>query len=103
MMLGSCKGPTSFEDIRTVANIQYATYRETCFAMGFLQDDREYVEAMKKAKDWGTTNYLRKLFVLILLTGVMSKPKEVWNQCWHWLADDIAYRHSKSTMNSGRS
>ena len=60
MMLGSCKGPTSFEDIRTVANIQYPTYREACFAMGFLQDDREYVEAIKEAKDWGTTNYLRK-------------------------------------------
>ncbi|KAH1133303.1 hypothetical protein GLYMA_05G078600v4 [Glycine max] len=51
MMLGSCKGPTSFEDIRTVANIQYPTYREACFAMGFLQDDREYVEAIKEAKD----------------------------------------------------
>ncbi|KAL5163060.1 hypothetical protein HKD37_07G020033 [Glycine soja] len=77
MMLGSCKGPTSFEDIRTVANIQYATYRETCFAMGFLQDDREYVEAIKEAKDRGTANYLRKLFVLILLTGAMSKPEEI--------------------------
>ncbi|KAH1154351.1 hypothetical protein GYH30_049856 [Glycine max] len=100
MMFGSCKGPTSFEDIRTVANIQYPTYREACFAMGFLQDDREYVEAIKEVKDWGTTNYLRKLFVLILLTGAMTKPKEVWNQCWHWLADDIVYQYSKSTMNS---
>eukprot|EP00256_Glycine_max_P067095 XP_025981690.1 uncharacterized protein LOC112999589 [Glycine max] len=31
----------------------------------------------------------------------MSKPEEVWNQCWHLLADDIAYRHSRSTMNPG--
>ncbi|RZB58001.1 ATP-dependent DNA helicase PIF1 [Glycine soja] len=76
------------------------TYREACFAMGFLQDDREYVEAIREAKDWGTTNYLRKLFVLILLTGAMSKPEEVWNQCWHWLADDIAYQYTKSTINS---
>ena len=102
MMLDCCKGPTSFEDIRTIANIQYPTYREACFAMGFLQDDREYVEAIKEAKDWGTTNYLRKLFVLILLTGAMSKPEEVWNQCWHWLADDIAYQYTKSTISSGR-
>ena len=81
---------------------QYPTYREACFAMGFLQDDREYVEAIKEAKDKGTTDYLRKLFVLILLTGAMSKPEEVWNQCWHWLADDIAYQYTKSTINSGR-
>uniref|UniRef100_A0A0R0L851 ATP-dependent DNA helicase n=1 Tax=Glycine max TaxID=3847 RepID=A0A0R0L851_SOYBN len=68
MMLTTCKGPTSFEDIRTVENVLYPTYREVCFAMSFLQDDREFVEAIKEVKDWGTTNYLRKLFVLILLT-----------------------------------
>ncbi|KAG4949627.1 hypothetical protein JHK82_042850 [Glycine max] len=68
MMLTTSKGPTSFEDIRTVANVLYPTYREACFAIGFLQDDREFVEAIKEAKDWGTTNYLRKLFVIMLLT-----------------------------------
>ena len=81
---------------------QYPTYREACFAMGFLQDDREYVEAIREAKDWGTANYLRKLFLLILLIGAMSKPEEDWNQCWHWLVDDIAYQYTKSTINSGR-
>ena len=55
MMLTACKGATSFEDIRTVENVLYPTYREACFAMGFLQDDREFVEAIKEAKDWGTT------------------------------------------------
>ena len=43
----------------------------------FLQDDQEFVEAIKDAKDWGTTHYLRKLFVLMLLTGTMNKPEEV--------------------------
>ncbi|KAG4909546.1 hypothetical protein JHK87_055662 [Glycine soja] len=36
MMLTTCKGATSFEDIRTVENVLYPTYREACFAMGFL-------------------------------------------------------------------
>ena len=100
-MLTACKGETSFEDIRTATNIQYLTYREACFVMGVLQDDREFIEAIKEAKDWGTTNYLRKLFVLMLLTGAINKPEEVWNQTWHWLADDIAYHYSKSTINTG--
>ncbi|KAL2985527.1 hypothetical protein AAZX31_12G156900 [Glycine max] len=68
MMLTVCRRPTSFEDIRTVAGVQYPTYREACFAMGFLQDDREFIDAIKEAKDWGSTHYLRKLFVLLLLT-----------------------------------
>uniref|UniRef100_A0A0R0K7B3 ATP-dependent DNA helicase n=1 Tax=Glycine max TaxID=3847 RepID=A0A0R0K7B3_SOYBN len=48
MMLTACKGATSFKDIRTVENVLYPTYREACFAMGFLQDDREFVEAIKE-------------------------------------------------------
>ncbi|KAG4912135.1 hypothetical protein JHK86_052568 [Glycine max] len=100
MMLTACKETTSFEDIRTVTNIQYPTYREACFAMGFLQDDREFVEATKEENDWGTTNYLRKLFVLMLLTGAINNPEEVWNQTWHWLADGIEYHYSKSTINT---
>ena len=101
MMLTTSKGPTSFEDIRTVANVLYPTYREACFAMGFLQDDREFVEAIKEAKDWGTTNYLRKLFVIMLLTGSITKPEELWNQTWHWLVEDIAYHYTKSIANTG--
>ena len=65
----------------------------------FLQDDKEFVEAIKEAKDWGTTNYLRKLFVLMLLTGAITKPEELWNQTWNWLAEDIAYHYKKTTMN----
>ncbi|KAH1249702.1 ATP-dependent DNA helicase PIF1 [Glycine max] len=41
-----------------------------------------------------------ELFYLRMMLGAMTKPEEVWNQCWHWLADDIAYQYSKSTMNS---
>uniref|UniRef100_A0A0R0HCZ1 ATP-dependent DNA helicase n=1 Tax=Glycine max TaxID=3847 RepID=A0A0R0HCZ1_SOYBN len=90
MMLTACKGATSFEDIRTVENVLYPTYREACFAIDFLQDDREF----------GTTNYLRKLFVLILLSGVITKPEELWNQTWNWLAEDIAYHYKKTTLNT---
>ncbi|RZC20144.1 hypothetical protein D0Y65_006827 [Glycine soja] len=100
LMLNLLLSPTSSQDIRIVANVQYPTYREACFAMGFLQDGREFVEAIKEAKDWGTTHYLRKLFVLMLLTSTMNKPEEVWKQTWHWLANDIEYHLRKTTANT---
>ena len=31
----------------------------------------------------------------------MNKPEEVWDQTWHWLADDIAYHDRKTTTNTG--
>ncbi|KAH1249451.1 ATP-dependent DNA helicase pif1 [Glycine max] len=99
MMLTVCKGPTSFEDLRTIHNIQYPTYKEACFAMGFLQDDKEFIEAIKEAKDWGSAHYIRKLFVLLLLTATMNKPEQVWDQTWHWMADDIIYNYKKSSAS----
>ncbi|KAL5148491.1 ATP-dependent DNA helicase PIF1 [Glycine soja] len=99
MMLTVCKGATSFEDLRTIDNVQYSTYKESCFAMGFLQDDKEFIEAIKEAKDWGSTHYIRKLFVLLLLTATMSKPEQVWDQTWHWMADDIVYNYKKSSTS----
>ena len=101
MMLTVCKGPTSFEDLRTVDNVQYSTYKEACFAMRFLQDDKEFIEAIKQAKDWGSAHYIRKLFVLLLLTATMSKPEQVWDQTWHWMADDIVYNYKKSSASPG--
>ena len=53
-MLTVVKGPLSYEEIRTVDNILYPTFREACEASGFLADDNEYVEAIKEANDWGT-------------------------------------------------
>ena len=35
---------------KNMANVVYPTFRDACFALGFLQDDKEYVEAIKKQK-----------------------------------------------------
>uniref|UniRef100_A0A0R0J3Z4 ATP-dependent DNA helicase n=1 Tax=Glycine max TaxID=3847 RepID=A0A0R0J3Z4_SOYBN len=40
MMLTVCKGPTSFEHIRTIANVQYHAYREAYFAMEIHLNDK---------------------------------------------------------------
>ncbi|RZB70403.1 hypothetical protein D0Y65_035401, partial [Glycine soja] len=101
MMLTVSRGPISFEDIRTVAGVEYPTYRETCFAIGFLQDDREFIASINEAKDWGSTPYLKNLFVLLLLIGTMNKPEQVWGKTWHCLSDDILYSHRRSTSTPG--
>ncbi|CAL0330768.1 unnamed protein product [Lupinus luteus] len=51
MILTTVKGPTSYEDIRTVFDIIYSTFRNACFAMSLLKDDREYIEALREIKD----------------------------------------------------
>jgi len=53
---------TCYDDVRKIGDTQYLTYRDVCFAMRFLKDDRVYITAIKEAKDWvgmamGTRGY----------------------------------------------
>ncbi|XP_022041875.2 uncharacterized protein LOC110944524 [Helianthus annuus] len=95
ILLNKVKGPKSFEDIRTVNGRLYPTFRDACYAYGLLDDDNEYVEAIKEANVYGTASYLRTLFGTMLMSGSLSKPDFVWDQTWKYLSDDIVYRQEK--------
>ncbi|XP_058759288.1 uncharacterized protein LOC131632565 [Vicia villosa] len=91
MMLTVKKGPLCYGDIKTVDGKKHKTFRGACFAMGFLQDDREFVEAIKEAHVWGSEVFLRKLFVTMLLSSSMNRPEHVWRKTWMYLSDGILY------------
>ena len=78
--IGRLKGPISYIDLRTIENITYPTLREACEASGFLADDTEYVKAIKEAKEWGSGNFLRRLFVIVLMSNSINKPEDVWKK-----------------------
>ena len=80
MMLSSAKGPQSYKDIRTVENMVYGTFREACFAKGFLGNDQEFIGALREANTWGSPHFLRKLFVKLLFMNTMDRPQYVWQQ-----------------------
>jgi hypothetical protein len=101
MLLTIVKGPSSYEDIKTVANIQYETFREACFAMGLLEDDRDYIETIKEANEWGPGKYLRKLFIIMLLSCAISRPDYLWNQTWKFMSDGILNDQRKLVSNQG--
>ncbi|XP_058775274.1 uncharacterized protein LOC131649531 [Vicia villosa] len=91
MMLTVKKGPLCYQDIKTVDGKKLKTFRDACFAMGFLQDDREFVEAIKEAHQWGSGHFLRKLYVTMLLSSSMNRPEHVWRKTWMYLSDGILY------------
>ena len=95
MMLSTAKGAQSYSDIRTVNGLVYPTFREACFAKGFLGSDQEFISALQEANNWGTAHYLRKLFVKLLFMNTMDRPEYVWQQTWQWMTDDIIFNHRK--------
>ncbi|KAI9180058.1 hypothetical protein LWI28_000701 [Acer negundo] len=49
----------SFEEIRTVNGVTYETYKATCYALGLLDEDKEWHEAIVQASQWSTGSQLR--------------------------------------------
>ncbi|CAH9100410.1 unnamed protein product [Cuscuta epithymum] len=91
-LLNVVRGPTSFEDIMKVGGVQYNTFRDACYALGLLNDDKEYIDAIKEASFWASAHRLRKLFVALLIADCLSRPEEVWEKCWTFLSEDIVYK-----------
>ncbi|XP_054781855.1 uncharacterized protein LOC129289058 [Prosopis cineraria] len=54
ILLTKVKGPTSFDDIKTVNGVIYPTFKDACFALGLLDDDREYINAIREASVWAS-------------------------------------------------
>ncbi|XP_015972039.1 uncharacterized protein LOC107495404 [Arachis duranensis] len=73
-------------------------YRDACFALGLLQDDKEFIDAIKEASSWASGSYVRRLFVILLISNNISRPEYVWDRCWYELSDDILYRQ-RTIMN----
>nr|KAJ0191770.1 hypothetical protein LSAT_V11C800451820 [Lactuca sativa] len=103
ILLNKVKGPKSFEDIRTVNGHEYATFREACYALGLLEDDREYIDAIEEANHSGSGYYLRSLFAIMLKPNSLSNPSCVWENTWKYLSDGILYNQQKRLNSPGLS
>ncbi|KAI9103581.1 hypothetical protein K1719_023204 [Acacia pycnantha] len=69
ILLTKVKGPSSYEAIRTVDGAVHPTYRAACIALGLLDDDCEFVAALKEASMWAAGRSLRTMFVTILISA----------------------------------
>ncbi|XP_076885973.1 uncharacterized protein LOC143535653 [Bidens hawaiensis] len=95
ILLNKVKGPTKFEDIRTVNGNILPTFRDACYELGLLDDDNEYIECIVEASNAGTEFYLRNLFCTMLTCGSLSRPEIVWEKTWNYLAEDIIHKQQQ--------
>ncbi|KAI9084406.1 hypothetical protein K1719_033596 [Acacia pycnantha] len=91
MLLTRVRGAKNYEDIRTVNTVVFPTFREACFALGLLDDDKEYIDAIKEASSWASGNYLRHFFTSMLLSHCLSQPAIVWEQTKELISEDLLH------------
>ncbi|XP_049300534.1 uncharacterized protein LOC125774300 [Anopheles funestus] len=89
LMLCYRKGPTSFEDLRTVDGIVCASYQQAATMSGLLQDDLEWDRALDEAVSFHMPRQLRQLFALILSEGLPQNPRRLWDAYVNHLCEDF--------------
>ncbi|XP_074356544.1 uncharacterized protein LOC141696284 [Apium graveolens] len=95
MLLNFVKGSTSFECIRTINGVTYITFKAACYALGLLDDDREWIDCLSEAAVWATGNELRNLFVTMLVFCQVSNVPELWKTHSTILSEDMLYLQRK--------
>jgi len=78
LLLNFKKGCCNYANIRTINGVIYKMYKEACYAMGLLAEDKGFIDVIIKANTLASVTQLRRLFVTLLLMNTMSRPEEVW-------------------------
>nr|GEX17539.1 hypothetical protein [Tanacetum cinerariifolium] len=81
--------PKFYDDLKKVDDVLYPTYRDAYYARGLLQDDKEYIDGILEASLWRMGDYLRSIFVMLIMTDSMSRLEIVWEKTWMKLAEDV--------------
>ncbi|XP_062085732.1 uncharacterized protein LOC133791836 [Humulus lupulus] len=89
MLLNFVKGSTSYESIRTINGVTYPNFKGACYALGLLDDDKEWIDCLTEAAIWATGKELRHLFVTILIHYQVSDASQLWKSNYIALSEDI--------------
>ena len=89
LLLNTKRGPTSFEDLRTIDGVTYTTFHEAAFAMGLVEDDREWEIVMEESSVVASSSQMRSLFVIILTHGMPMNPSFLWDKYKNSMSEDF--------------
>ncbi|WOH11486.1 hypothetical protein DCAR_0830973 [Daucus carota subsp. sativus] len=99
MLLMRKKGCTKFEDIRTVDGVLYNTFKDACGAMGLLQNDKQWHDALKENAHSSFPHQIREMFVNILSYSSVADPLLLWQSHWKCMSKDIISKRRNHTGN----
>jgi hypothetical protein len=54
MLLNCVKGATSYKHLQIVDGIEHDTFKNACIAMGLLEDDNKWHQALEEAGIWAS-------------------------------------------------
>ena len=72
VLLNKVRGAQDWFDFKKFEGVTYPTYKDACQARSLLEDDKEYIDGLLEASLWGSGDYLRSFYVMLIMTDSMS-------------------------------
>jgi len=89
LLLHVVKGPTSFQDLRTVDGHVCATFKEACSMRELLEDDQHWDKTLEEAAASHSPIMLRQLFAIMLVYCNLANPAHLWAKHKDDLSEDV--------------
>ena len=89
LLLHEVRGPTCFEDLRTVDGVVYDTFQEAANKRGLLEDDAHWNDTLEEAAFVQSSGRLRTLFAVMLRSCEIADPKTLWTNHRDNMSADI--------------
>ena len=87
-----CRGKRSYEELKVHNGRSCETYKEVCFELGLLNDDREWETVLVEAAATQMCPQIRELYVIILMFCMPLNPLTLFDLHWQSWYDDFKYQ-----------
>jgi hypothetical protein len=87
-------GKKSCDDIWTVLDVPYGTYRERCVALGFLYDENEWDLSMTESAAYAMPSQIRATFVILLVFNEVGHPPGLFDKHYRVIGENVVHRLS---------
>ena len=92
------RGAKSFEDLKTVDQVEYGTFKEAAAALNPLQSDEEWDRCLAEASFYQMPCALRSLFAIILCHCLPTDPYTLWLDHRNALVEDYSTRFDNGNL-----
>ncbi|GFX87397.1 ATP-dependent DNA helicase [Trichonephila clavipes] len=99
LLLINVRGPTSFQELKTINGHVCATFREACQKLNLLENDAHWDISLADASNTAQPQQIRTLFSIILTTCFPANPKDLWEKYKDYMSEDILHRIRRINVN----
>ncbi|GFQ91984.1 ATP-dependent DNA helicase [Trichonephila clavata] len=99
LLLINVRGPTSFQELKTVNGHVCATFREACQKLNLLENDAHWDISLADASNTAQPQQIRTLFSNILTTCFPANLKDLWGKYKDYMSEDILHRMRRINAN----